>query len=111
MIKLADINSVVELYEKHGWTLRRVLLTEPLHDEISEDVFAKAVIEDSEIDALWFSRTSKPESETWELRRLTGSPFALIAVFDKGETDAEREETLREIEERMENADIEPTGH
>ena len=108
MIKPADVKPVVELYEKHGWMLRRVLLTEPFHNE---GVFGTTVIEDSAIDALWFSRISKPESETWELRRLTGSPFALIAVFDKGETDTEREETLREIEERMENADIEPTGH
>ncbi len=109
MIKLADVNPVVELYEKHGWTLRRVLLTE--RGEITEGVFAGAAFEDSAIDALWFSRISKPESETWELRRLTGSPFALIAVFDKGETADEREETLREIENRMKNADAENTGH
>jgi len=108
MIKLADVKPIVELYEKHGWSLRRVLLTEPFNDE---GIFAEVVIEDSAIDALWFSRISKPESETWELRRLTGSPFALIAVFDKSETNTEREDILREIEERMENADVEQTGH
>jgi len=109
MIKLADINPVIEMYEKHGWSLRRVLLTEL--GEISSNAFANAVVERSAINALWFSRVSKPESETWELRRLTGSPFALIAVFDKNETADERNATLSEIEVRMKIAGVESTGH
>ncbi len=111
MIKLADIGAIVEMYEKHGWTLHRVLLTKGARNEISTETFAELPIETSPIDALWFSRTSKPDSETWELRRISGSPFALIAVFDKDESAEEREATLREIESRMENADIQPTGH
>ncbi len=99
------------MYEKHGWKLRRVLLTKPVRAGLAEDDLSDLTVETAPIDALWFSRISKPESETWELRRISGSPFALIAVFDKNETAAERESTLREIETRMEDADPQPTGH
>lgn len=102
MVERTDILPVIELYEKHGWTPRRALVTAAaeLYDGILDTKFVKT----SPIDALWFSRVSKPGTETWELRRLTGSPFALVAVFDDDHDEDERETLLAEIEQRMQNA-------
>ena len=63
-------------------------------------------------EGLWFSRRSLPDREAWELRRLSGSPFALVAVVEDSLTDTEREEILRETELRMfDGSHPEPTGH
>lgn len=102
-MKAETIAEVLALYEKHGWNLRRALLSDALRVELTDrlqDLFGGAEIVSSKLDALWFSRFSK-QGEAWELRRLGGAPFALVAVFDD-ETDAEeREAILRETEARM----------
>lgn len=102
MIERSDIFPIIELYEKHGWTPRRALASgDPsVYAEFVEERFVKAAA----IDGLWFSRCSKPGTETWELRRLTGSPFALVAVFDDDHDETERESLLLDIEQRMMNA-------
>lgn len=100
MIEIAAINEIVGQYEKHGWKLRRALLSKdwallaPRFDP-SIDVI------ESDLEALWFSRKSHPESEAWELRRLTGSPFALIAVVATDASDEDREAALRGVEDDM----------
>jgi hypothetical protein len=55
----------------------------------------------SDLEALWFSRKSKPETETWELRRLTGSPFALIAVVSSDASAGVFESTLAQVADEM----------
>lgn len=102
MVERSDILPVIELYEKHGWTPRRALVTGDA--AIYSEILGEGSVKTSSIDALWFSRVSKPGTETWELRRLTGSPFALVAVFDDDRDENEREALLAEIEERMSNA-------
>lgn len=100
MIDPVTVGEIVSLYEKHGWILRRALLSkegEPASLKISGEI----EIEPSDFDALWFSRRSNPASEAWELRRLSGAPFALVAVVS---TDASREEleaTLSQVVEEM----------
>lgn len=102
MPERSDILPVIELYEKHGWTPRRALTTE--NAEVYDGILDESSVKKAPIDALWFSRSSKPGTETWELRRMTGSPFALVAVFDDEHGDDERETLLADIEERMRNA-------
>lgn len=109
MIKARTIADILSLYKKHGWNLRRVLLSDGLRVNITDalaDLFGAAEIVSSNLNAVWFSRPSKNGAEAWELRRLTDTPFALVEVFETGIADKEREETLRETETRMQNSKV-----
>ena len=94
------VGEIVKQYEKHGWTLRRALLSDESRVVLS-DTLAGIDIASSDLEALWFSRRSKPESESWELRRLTGSPFALVAVVPSNASEDELESTLAQIADDM----------
>ena len=100
MIDAAAVGAIISEYEKHGWIPRRALLS----DE-GKRAFAEAVgsveIFDADIDAVWFSRMSKPDTEAWELRRLSGLPFALIAVVSTTSEPEEVESTLSQVVEEM----------
>jgi hypothetical protein len=100
MIDAATVGDIVAQYEKHGWVLRRALLS---HDGVNASlkILEGIQIEPSDFDALWFSRKSKPDSEAWELRRLTGSPFALVAVVSTDASSEEVEATLSQVVEEM----------
>ena len=104
MIKAGQIAEILSLYKKHGWILRRVLLSDALKKSLAaslENLFGAAEIRPSDIDAAWFSRKSKAEQEAWELRRLSESPFALFETFDTEDDEEIREEALAEVEERL----------
>ncbi len=104
MIKAGQIAEILSLYKKHGWILRRVLLSDALKKSLPaplENLFGAAEIRSAEIDAVWFSRPPNANQETWELRRLSETPYALIEFFDAEDEEEIREETLREIEGRM----------
>jgi hypothetical protein len=107
MIDAARTREIINQYEKHGWTLRRVLLAPAALDGLGaadEIVFGDAPVSPAAIDAAWFSRPSQDGGEAWELRRLSGSPFAIIEVFDRDDEDEVRDEALGEIEKRMASA-------
>lgn len=96
------ISAIIEQYERNGWTLRRVLAGP------DEDFFVFIDIGEAEVvrgehNGLWFSRRSKNDAETWELRRLKGLAFALIAVIKDDMTPAETEEILSGVESEMFN--------
>jgi hypothetical protein len=105
MIGAGQIAEILALYKKHGWILRRVLLSGALKKSLAgslEPLFgAAAEIRDAEIDAVWFSRRSKPDEEAWEIRRLSESPFALMEIFDNDDDEEIREATLAEVETRL----------
>ncbi len=98
---------ILKQYEKHGWTLRRVLLSDATRETLSaalENLFGDAPIEAFETDALWFSRAVAANgNESWELRRITGAPFALLKVFNETTNETEREAACRETEKRLLN--------
>jgi hypothetical protein len=98
-----EAREIIKQYEKHGWALRRVLLCRPEDFSSLENPFGDAVVINaaSEINALWFSRRAPDGREAWELRRLSGAPFALVEIFADGETEAAREKILRRAEEKM----------
>ena len=103
MIESEAVEAVVGQYEKFGWRLRRVLLTPENRNVLPELIktrFSNVSVEQHEIDALWFSRANR-NAETWELRRLTGPPFALVQVIDPNTDPSERDDILRSIENRM----------
>lgn len=106
MIKAGQIAEILSLYKKHGWILRRVLLSDALKTTLAdslERIFGAAEIRSSEIDAAWFSRASKADQEAWELRVLSETPFAFVEIFDDDDEDEIREETLAEVESRLKN--------
>jgi hypothetical protein len=100
MIDAAAVGEIISQYEKHGWTPRRALLSEEGRAAFA-DAVGTAEIVDSDIDAIWFSRMSKPDTEAWELRRLSGLPFALIAVVSTTAEPEEVESTLSQVVEEM----------
>jgi hypothetical protein len=104
MIKPGQIAEILSLYRKHGWILRRVLLSDALRKNLAdgfENLFGAAEIRSSEIDAVWFSRPSRTNQEAWELRRLSETPLALMEIFDLDDEEEIREETLAEVESRL----------
>lgn len=100
MIDPVIVGEIVSQYEKHGWILRRALLSQE-GENASIKLLGDIEIEPSDINALWFSRRSKPESEAWELRRLTGLPFALVAVVSSDASAEELEAALSQVVEEM----------
>ena len=100
MIDANAVGEIIKQYEKHGWILRRALLSSEGRSSLP-NLFADVRIEESDINALWFSRRSNPDSEAWELRRLTSLPFALVAVVPSGATDEELESMLDQVVDDM----------
>jgi hypothetical protein len=104
MIKAEQIAEILALYKRHGWILRRVLLSDALRASLAEaleNLFGDAEIRSSELNAAWFSRPARNNQEAWELRRLGTSPFALMELFDEDDEAEIREETLGEVEARL----------
>ena len=99
MINEQSVREILAQYEKHGWNLRRVLLSTPI--ENSAMLFGQAEIVCSDINALWFSRASFEDRETWELRLLSDAPFALVEVFEADDDETVREEIRSEMETRL----------
>ena len=92
---------IVATYERHGWKLRRVLLRPETRAEIQGKTFSDATIVDSDFDALWFARPSHEKREAWELRLLAEQRYALFEAFETDESEEDREDARREMENRM----------
>src|SRR5690242_8412119 len=89
------------MYERHGWTLKRVLLISETRAAIDERIFDNAVIVDSDFDALWFARPSHADREAWELRLLAEQQYALFEAFEADESEEDRDEARLEMENLM----------
>jgi hypothetical protein len=104
MVEASLIKEIIALYRKHGWDLRRVLLSDngrgDLKDHLAE-LFGDAEIAEFEKDAAWFSRRSGDEGEAWEIRLLAETPYALIDVFGPDQDEAQREEIRCDMERRL----------
>jgi hypothetical protein len=95
---------ILATYERHGWQLRRALLCPETRDalgESAETLFAAASVADSCFDALWFARPSHANREAWELRLLAVQPYALFETFEADESEDQRDEVRKEMENRM----------
>ena len=98
-----QIEDILLLYQKHGWTLRRILLSPKLKKQIADSLkmFSEIEIIESQIDAAWFSRASGKDREAWELRRLSETPYALFEVFEADQKNEVCEEIRREMESKL----------
>lgn len=98
------IQQIVANYERHGWKLRRALLTPGTladSDNQASELLKDATVLDSDIDALWFARSSNNGREAWELRLLAEHPYALFEAFESDEAEEDREEARLEMQNRM----------
>lgn len=104
MIDAETARAILDMYKKHGWKLRRVLLSgdpKELFADNSAEIFDGVTPELSQLDALWFSRSSRPQQESWELRHLGSRPFALVRVLDSNAEQAVISDVLWEAEQEM----------
>ena len=104
MISAHQIQEILSLYTKHGWKLRRVLLSPNLKTHLAdviEKLFNSAEIVDAEIDAVWLARASAGNAESWEIRRLSETPYALLEVFDEEDEEEVREEIRQELQAQL----------
>lgn len=103
MIDRRTIEAVLAQYKKHGWDLRRVLLSNEFKEKVAglDELFSDADVRSSELDALWFSRSSRPGATAWEIRRLTESPFALVVALQDEAGPEVREAILKQAEMQM----------
>jgi hypothetical protein len=96
---------IIATYQRHGWELKRVLITAATRTNLKEaeaGLFSEeAVLTEAEFDALWFARPSQGNREAWELRHVAEQPYALFAAFEADETEEEREEARLEMEHQM----------
>jgi uncharacterized protein YoaH (UPF0181 family) len=110
MISVEQIKEILAQYKKHGWNLRRVLLSDDLRVRAYNELVALSSGEavefvSSEVNAAWFSRPSNA-GEAWELRHLSATPFALFETFDADDEEETREEARKEMETRLKTSVI-----
>lgn len=101
MIGEREVKEILTQYEKHGWSLRRVLLCADAKNRLPAALFGQVEVVASEINALWFSRPAFEERETWELRHLSAAPFALVEVFEADDEEDVREDARCEMQTRL----------
>ncbi len=106
MISAGQIKEILAQYKKHGWSLRRVLLSARAGESLADSfasLFGETEIVSSATDAVGFSRATGKNGEAWELRRLSNAPFALFEIFDAEDDEVVREEIRFEMQERLIN--------
>lgn len=104
MSQLELAAEIIATYQRHGWQLRRALLTAETHtaSEVADDETLKNIeTREAPVDALWFSRPSHAEREAWELRLVSETQYALFETFEKEELEEDREDVRREMEARL----------
>jgi hypothetical protein len=94
----AAFDDIVALYTRHGWVLRRLLLTKETARQTGPAPAGISVTE-SDIDAAWFSRPQAQGEYAWEIRYLGPTPFAFVEHLDDSAPDFEHR--LRTAEDRL----------
>lgn len=98
-----EIKAVVDQYIRHGWLPRKALGPTDFQGTVLE-IFPDIELNKGETECIWFSRRSYNDSESWELRRFSGSPFALVVVIPEIANDDTRNGLLKEVEQKMKTA-------
>jgi hypothetical protein len=101
MIDQGTLAEIIATYQKHGWILRRVLLSGPAKQAFGPTIDDVPVF-DSTIDAAWFSRPPQSGGVAWEIRYLGDVPFALLENID--ESSPSFEDDLSSVEARLNDA-------
>lgn len=102
--QLNHFGEIIAAYRKHGWELRRVLLsaeTASAGEVFDKELFEGIAPQESTVDALWFARPSHEGREAWELRLVGEARYALFETFEADEEEEAREDVRREMEARL----------
>ncbi|HLM58062.1 MAG TPA: hypothetical protein VK422_18305 [Pyrinomonadaceae bacterium] len=89
------------LYGRHGWRLARVLARPETLAQLGAVDFRGVEAEESDVDAMWFTRPSQGGREAWELRLVGDTPYALFELFEPDEDEEDRQDVRREMEARL----------
>ncbi len=105
MDQLERCREIIATYSRHGWQLKRALLTEETRAALygNEEILLTDAqeIKEASIDALWFARPSHAGREAWELRLVAETPYAFFETFEQDEEEEAREDVRREMEARL----------
>ena len=108
MSRLEKFQEILAQYRRHGWRLARVLARPESLAELrgadnkeSAVIFESAPADESDVDALWFTRPSAEGREAWELRLVGDTPYALFELFEPDEEEEDRADVRREMEARL----------
>ncbi|HYO99452.1 MAG TPA: hypothetical protein VER76_04635, partial [Pyrinomonadaceae bacterium] len=85
MGQLDQFRETLATYRKYGWQLARVLMRPATLAELRAatggEEFESLPARESSVDALWFVRPAAGGRESWELRLVNESPYALFEMF------------------------------
>jgi hypothetical protein len=98
MIDTGSLRELIATYERHGWLLRRVLLSDDARASLDINLPDIPIIS-SDIDAAWFSRPPGTAGVAWEIRYLGATPYALVEKLDENEDSFEQQ--LADVESRL----------
>jgi len=105
MISETEIREIISLYEKHGWILSRVLLSEALKvsllDGLTAGLFDDIPVTDAKLDALWFKRPRNDDHTAREIRLLSKRQFALCESYPDSSAKKDIEAGMRKMENRL----------
>ena len=108
MSRLKKFQEILAQYRRHGWRLARVLAHPDTLAELRGSAEAEAALafegapaDESEVDAMWFTRPSAEGREAWELRLVGDTPYALFELFEPDEAEEDRADVRREMEARL----------
>src|ERR1044071_4920624 len=102
MSRLKKFQETLAQYQRHGWRLVRVLARPETLAELrgagdAAATFEGAPADESDVDAMWFTRPSAEGREAWELRLVGDTPYALFELFEPDEEEEDRADVRREM--------------
>lgn len=103
----AKFQEIATTYRKYGWQPARVLMRADtlaqLRDATGEEEarFEGIAVEESTLDAIWFTRPAQGGRDAWELRLVAETPFALFELFEPDEAEEDRIDVRREMEAQL----------
>jgi hypothetical protein len=107
MSRLHKFREILAQYGRHGWRLARVLASAETLGEMraaeasTPPEFEGVAVRETEFDAMWFTRPAQGGRESWELRLVGETPYALFELFEPDEEEEDREDVRREMEARL----------
>lgn len=105
MPQLDQFHETFATYRKYGWQLARVLMRPATIAELRAatggEEFESTPAREFPLDAMWFTRPAGGGRESWELRLVSETPYALFEMFEPDEAEEDREDVRREMEAMM----------
>lgn len=105
MGQLDQFRETLATYRQYGWQLARILMRPATLAELRSvaggEEFESLAARESPVDAMWFVRPAAGGRESWELRLVNESPYALFEMFEPDEAEEDREDVRREMEAKM----------